>query len=259
LSTFEQGFVEMEKAADATIRAAKALISNATLLVRVANDGDVSRMRKIVDHLDLSLSTLTQEVANVRGAWPFSAGEEEQYLRERYGVELLQQAKLQGVQISKWDEALVAYPSLLRIIPSERAVKVDRTKTQNLRPSKIVGLLKRTQTTKTRMRSETFLEVLYQAYCLIVGNTETGTTVLLAQIYKVLTILPMLGHEYDKSEFARDLLMLDRSGVRTTKTGLSFSLPAATGTKGSKDIFTSVGPDGVIVTFYAINFSKDAL
>jgi hypothetical protein len=83
-----------------------------------------------------------------------------------------------------------------------------------------------------------------------------GTTILLAQIYKALTILPMLSGEYDKNDFARDLLMLDRSGVRTTKTGLSFSLPAATGTKGSKDIFASVGPDGEVVTFYAINFGK---
>jgi hypothetical protein len=104
------------------------------------------------------------------------------------------------------------------------------------------------------MNSDAFLEVLYQAYCLIGGNKEMGTTVLLAQIYKALTILPMLRDEYDKNDFARDLLMLDRSSIRTTKTGLSFSLPAATGTKGSKDIFTSIGPDGEPVTFYAITF-----
>jgi hypothetical protein len=52
------------------------------------------------------------------------------------------------------------------------------------------------------------------------------------------------------------LLLLDRSGLTRTKTGAKLSLPASTGTKGSKGTFSFVSPDGETVTYYGLQFSE---
>jgi hypothetical protein len=254
--TFEQGFAEAERAASVAGKAAATLAATVKQLERAASEGDLQKMRKLSERLSVIIDSTRQELANAGAAWPFSPELEEAYLRESYADEIIETARAENLQIQRRDEGLVVFPSIFRILPSERAAKINRKKVQSLRPSFVVKTLKAIQARKQRGTPESLLEVLHRAYRLIVGP-EYGRTVTLVSIYEALTLLPGSTANYDQTDFVRDLFLLDRSGVTRAKSGAAFSLPASTGTKAAKGTYTFVAPDGETVSYYGIRFSED--
>lgn len=253
--TFERGFADAERAASEAGKVVATMAGAVKQLQKAASEGDLQKMRKSSERLAPILESTRQEIANARSAWPFSPEEEEEYLRESYAREVIDAAKAESLPIQQRDEGLVVFPSILRILPSERAVRINRKKVQAVRPSRVVKTLKAIQSRKPKATPENVLEVLHRAYRLLVGK-EYGKTVALASIYHALTLLPGSTAIYDQTDFVRDLFLLDRSGVARTKSGGSWSLPASTGTKGAKGTFTFVAPDGETVTYYGIRFSE---
>jgi len=55
----------------------------------------------------------------------------------------------------------------------------------------------------------------------------------LVDVHRVLTLLPGAARDYTRQEFARDLYLLDQSGVIDTKDGRRMSLPASALTRSS--------------------------
>src|SRR5437879_1747459 len=55
----------------------------------------------------------------------------------------------------------------------------------------------------------------------------------LVDIYGLLTLLPGQTREYSRQEFARDIYLLDRSGLTVTRDEQVVSFPASTGTRPS--------------------------
>jgi hypothetical protein len=259
VNTFEQGFSDVQKAAETAVQAATSVAKAARVLVKTAREGDIAKLRRAVERLVRVQETAAQEVANARGAWPFSEDKEEAYLREHFADELLAQAKKDGLKLFRRDEGLVAFPSLLRVLPTDRAARVDRKRVTTLRPSHLVAVLKSAQTKKSRFDAQRFIEALHRAYRLIISDDKTGATVLLERIYDVFTLLPGTSAEYSKADFARDLLMLDRSGITQTRKGAVVSLPASTGTKDSRSTISTRDPDGKLETYYGIRFTKGSL
>ncbi|MFN0107171.1 MAG: hypothetical protein ACKV2U_34375 [Bryobacteraceae bacterium] len=253
--TFEQGFAETERAASAAGKVTGALAGAVKQLARAASEGDLSKIRKASERLATIIESTRQEVLNARSAWPFSPEEEESYLRDFYAGELIDVAKAESFQIQRLDEGLVVFPSIVRILPSEGVVKINRKKVAAVRPSHLVKTLRDIQSRKPKGTPEAILEVLHRAYRLIVG-TEYGKTVTLVRIYDALTLLPGSTANYDQTDFVRDLFLLDRSGVTRTKSGATYSLPASTGTKGAKATYSFVAPDGETVSYYGIRFSE---
>jgi len=258
LSTFERGFEDVERAAAAAVKACSALVTLAKQMQKAALDGEVAKIRKLSERLAAALDAARQEVANARSAWPFTSEAEEGYLRDEYERELLDMAEAEQLNIRRQDERLVVFPSVLRILPAERAVRIDRNKLSTVRPSKLVAILKANQTKKSRFASERFLESLYRAYHTLTGKDGAGTTIPLHRIYEAFTLLPGATTEYSRSDFGRDLFLLDRSGLTQTRTGVSFSFPASTGVRGARAraIFVFVATDGETVTYYGIRFAE---
>ena len=252
--TFEAGFADAERAAVAAGKVIKLLAGAMNQLHRATADGDIYKMRKSSDRLVTILESTRQEVSNARSAWPFSPEGEEQYLRESFAAELIELARSESLQIQQRDEGLVVFPSILRIVASDRAVRINRKKVPSVRPSAIVKKLKAAQSGKTKS-PEAILEVLHRAYRLLVG-TEYGKTITLASIYDALTMLPGSTANFDQTDFVRDLFLLDRSGVTKTKSGAVCSLPASTGTKTARNTYFFVAPDGETVTYYGIRFNE---
>ena len=52
-------------------------------------------------------------------------------------------------------------------------------------------------------------------------------------IYELLTLQPGAAREYSRQEFARDLYLLDQSGVATVRSGATVSFHAARGNEAS--------------------------
>ncbi|HMQ28142.1 MAG TPA: hypothetical protein PKA98_19290, partial [Acidimicrobiales bacterium] len=86
-------------------------------------------------------------------------------------------------------------------------------------------------------------------------GTRPGATVKLADVYRVLTVLPGSARDYSKPEFARDLYLLDQSGVTTTRDGRVLSLPASALTRGS-GVLTTVTRGGQEKVYAGISFAE---
>ena len=252
--TFESGFADAERSAAAASKVIGLLAGAVKQLQKATAEGDIARLRKASDRLGTILESTRQEVENACAAWPFTPEQEEQYLKEQYAAEMTEQARTEGLQIQQRDEGLVVFPSILRILPSERAVRINRKKVASVRPSAIIKRLKAAQARKPKT-PESFLEVLHRAYRMLVGN-EYGKTITLTSIYDALTMLPGSTALFDQTDFVRDLFLLDRSGVTRTRSGASFSLPASTGTKTARNTYSFVAPDGEHITYYGIRFSE---
>jgi hypothetical protein len=243
MDSFEKGFADVERAADGTARAADSLLKAAKQLRRAAQDGDIAAVRRTCERLPGSLEAIRQEVANAQSAWPFASEAEETYLRDAYRAELLEQAEIEQLAFSEVDGRILAFPSIVRVQPADRSLKIDRKRVAAIRPSRIVRLLKSAQAKKSSFSSERFLATLYAAYELVRKDKAGTREVSLQRIYDALTIHPSVRSEYGMGDFARDLYLLDQSGLRETRSGVRFGLSAATSTKGSKHI-ELVAPSG---------------
>jgi hypothetical protein len=253
--SFEQGFAEVERSANAVLKAASLLSAAVKALAKAAQEGDLGKIAKQTQRMDDAAALVRQEVANAREAWPFNSETEQQFLLQNYTAELLAAARASGLRIEQRDNTLAAYPSIVRVLAAERAIRINKSKITALRPSRLIERLKAAQNQKPKATVQPFLESLFSAYRLI-SKDHAGATVPLAQIYRVLTMLPGASSDYTRDDFSRDLLTLDRSGIDQTRSGALVSLPASTGTKNSRDVFACAAPNGEVVTYYGIAFAE---
>jgi hypothetical protein len=261
MPTFEQGFADAEKAADSTIKSAADLARLAKALQKAAKEGNIAAIKREASRLDDALGSLRQEVANAIETWPFHDEEEEEYLREHYAAELRDVAAEKGLEIYERDGVLISHPSIVRILPGSRAVRIDKKQVSALRPSHLAGTLANNQKKPRRFRSEAFLEALYKAYQPF-AREQTSSRLIkdpvvpLSSIYDVFTSLPGSNREYDSTDFARDLYFLELEGTLTTRSGARASFPSSTGARRARGSFPFVGPNGQVITYYGIQFSE---
>ena len=112
--TFEQGFAEAERAAGAALKVAGALTAASKQMEKAAAEGDLGKIRKAAERMAALADSMRQEAINAGAAWPFSAAEEDTYLRESYAAELVEAASVANLQIQRRDEG--------PIVNAERAV-----------------------------------------------------------------------------------------------------------------------------------------
>ena len=155
------------------------------------------------------------------------------------------------------DDRLLCYPSVVRVLPGDQAIQIDKKKHRTLRPSVIVGMLKAEQSKPPKFKPDVFLESLATAYELVVarGNKPYNATVRLVEVYEVLTLMPGQAREYTKQEFARDIYLLDQSRATSTRGGREIGLPASTLTKGGAGVLTTVSRTGQQKLYAGITFS----
>ena len=157
-----------------------------------------------------------------------------------FAEELVEAADAAGVTMVESDQRLLCYPSLIKLLPADAAIEIDRRRERRLRPSVLVALLAAAQKRPPRFRAETFLESLEAAYDLVRAKQDKrdGVVLPLVDLWTVLTLLPGQQREYTKPEFARDLYLLDASGVAATKSGRGLRWHASTGTRGTGTLVT---------------------
>ena len=235
-------------------------------LHKAAKDGNIAAIKRTQSRLDDALGNLRQAVGNAVESWPFDDGEEEQYLKDSYTTELRRAASEQGLEIHERDGQLISYPSIVRILPGERAVRIDRKKVSTIRPSYLTGILLQNQEKPGRYPAGRFLESLYQVYSELAKEDSSdrlmkggpGRVVPLARIYRLFTSMPGSGRDYTPMDFARDLYQLETSGVTKTKSGANciLSMHPLAHKSSLSDVFTFVGPKGEEVQYYGVRFAE---
>ena len=265
MPTFEQGFADAENAADSVLTTLGEVSKLARQLRKEARDGNIAGVRRSAERLQDGLNLIMQEVANALDAWPFTPEEEQMYLRDQYHGELIEEARKKNLQIFYRDGNLVAHPSIIRVMPVDRKVQINRTETLKIRPTKIATDLEALQK-RTRRNPQTFLEDLYRAYVRLTSIRQSdamefgaaGQVVQLKRIYDDISLYTRLSGarlEYTLLDFAQDLYSLEDSDIRQTRTGARVSFPASTGTRGTSGTISFVGPNGESILYYGIQFT----
>lgn len=256
----EKALAKTETDIDATLKTANSVVSSLKRFRSTIKTGNLRELRKTIDSAEQAIAALKQQFANTRDGWNFDA---ESYIASKeFPAEILEMSKALGVKIFEQDERLYCYPFLLRILPNELAVQIDKQKERRLRPSTLVGHLKALQNKPVRFKREIFLESLFSAYKILIrsrGKDQFGKGMVktLDEIYKLLTLLPGQAKDYSRQEFARDLYLLDQSGVTKTKDGFVIRLPASTGTRWIRGTIRVITQEGQDKRYYGISFSKD--
>ena len=263
MASFEQAFSDMEKAAASTAKSAAELTKQARALEKAAKDGNIAAAKRAQRGMSEAINALRQEVANSVESWPFGEDDEQQYLNDDYGQELRAVAAGKGLDIYERDGRMIAHPSILRVLPSNRAVRIDKKQVSTIRPSRLTDILLDIQKKPPRFPAARFLESLYQVYAEITREEgpdrmisgRQGRVVQLERVYRLFTSMPGSDREYNRTDFTRDLYLLDRDGPKTTRRGMQVSFPASSGTRTGQGLFSFVAPDGQVVTYYGIQFS----
>ena len=256
--TLEQALAVTETDAAATLRAAGALMRPLRRFRTAAQLGDLHEIRLSMEAAESALATLRQQMATAQEGWSFNA---QNYLSTGgYAKEVMRTAAKMGIKMFERDDRMFCYPALLRVIPSERVIAVDRRRERRLRPSVLVNLLKNLQSKPPRFRPEAFLSALYEGYSKIAADQSSNTidaspVVPLVDIYRLLTLLPGQAKEYSKQEFTRDIYLLHRGDVQTTKAGAKVSFPISRGVRGKT--LSVVDETGEQRRYYGIRFTQN--
>jgi hypothetical protein len=263
MESFEEAFDSAARVTDLALKANQDLLKQLRRLRKASLDGNITAVKREQGRLVEALDRVAEAVNDAGVAWAFGDEEEVQYLRDvdGYAAELRRVASEKGLLIRERDGQLICHPFIVRIIPGERAVRIDKKKVSAIRPSHLTDVLVKAQKSPPRYRPQAFLESMYKVYLSLTKESSarliggTGAPViLLADVYRQFTSLPGSSRDYTGTDFARDLYELDRSGVTTTRSGAIVSFPASTGARSSRNLYTFVGPDGYEVKYYGIRF-----
>jgi hypothetical protein len=251
----ESALAAVQGGAEAALKAAVGVTGQLRKARGAAASGHVRELRRALDAAAAQAASLAAAARDLRAQYDFDEGA---FMASGgYAKELLAVAEQRGVAMFEEDERLLCYPSIVRLVPGDTAVEIDRRRERRLRPSVLVGLLAARQAKPPKFRPEPFLESLAEGYELLVGRSgkKPDSVVRLYDIWSVLTLLPGQGKEYTRPEFARDLYLLDQKQLRRTKDGRTLRWHASTGTRGA-GVLTTVARTGQQQLYWGVSFTR---
>jgi hypothetical protein len=251
---FEEALATAQAGAETALKAAASLTRELRKARTASASGQVRELRRALDAAAGIAEELARRLEDARASYDF---DESGYMASgEYSKELLALASESGLAMFEEDERLLCYPSLIRVLPSESAIEIDRRRERRLRPSVLIGLLGAAQQRPPKFRAEQFMQSLAEGYDLVVARArkKPDAVVRLIDVWSVLTLLPGRGKEYTKPEFARDLHLLDQSGYRQTKDGRAMRLHASSGTR-TAGVLITVARTGQQQIYWGVSFT----
>lgn len=250
---FEAALAASEAAVEAAQRAAAAAARELKRARSAASTGQVRDLRKALTAAGEAADALGAATTAAVASYSF---DDVDYLASgAYARELLEQAELAGLAMVQDDDRLLCYPSLVRVVAADAALEIDRRRERRLRPSVVVATLAAAQGRPPKGKPAALLESLAGAYELLAVREQRPDPVLrLDALWQVLTLLPGTARDYSKPEFARDLYLLDQSGIVTTKGGRTLRFHASSGTRGA-GVLTTVAKTGQQQRYWGASFS----
>ena len=150
------------------------------------------------------------------------------------------------------------------MFPGERAVRVDGKKRAAIRPSKLAADLRANQQRQTGSNPQRFLEALFKAFQRVAdrsadgGMFDAGRMISLDEIYASFTTWPTTPRQYTRTDFARDIYLLDIADDKTTKSGATVSFHHSTAARSGRKIFSFVDPAGNLIPYYGVRFTLES-
>lgn len=231
--SMEDALDDIERAADGAVRNAAAVLTEVKRVKAAAASGQLRALRQSLESVTRLADLATDSVRDLKARWTFD--EQAYFASGAYTAEVLGIAAEEGLSAFESDDRILSYPAIVSLSASDTTVLIDKKKDRRVRPSVVVRTLKALQAKPPKFKPEAFLEALAASYDLVVARhrVKPGATVKLADIYSVLTVLPGSSRDYTRQELARDLYLLDQSGVTIARDGRTLELPASALTRGS--------------------------
>ena len=257
-ASLEAALVATEKALDEALRGANAAVRELKRALGAAHTGQIRDLRKALAAAQTAADGVATDTRALGNTFDF---DERAYLSSgEYVKELLAEASSRGLSIVEGDDdRLLCYPSLLRVLPGDAAIEIDKVRDRRLRPSVLVGALARAQERGVRFKAEQFLDSLRSAYELraAADGKRDDAVIRLVDLWTLLTMMPGQRTQYTRQEFARDLYLLDQSGVtHTDRSPRTLRWSASTGTKGP-GVLTTVTRNGQEQRYWGVSFTAD--
>ena len=96
-----------------------------------AQTGNLRELPKLIEAAGQAITELQQQLSKAKTAWDF---DEDTYLSNgAFIAELLATAQQTGVSMYERDDRLYCYPALIRVLPNDRAVVIDKARERRLR------------------------------------------------------------------------------------------------------------------------------
>lgn len=254
-ATFEVMLRQTQAGTEAAVKSAGSVTRELRKARAAAVTGQVRELRRSLDAAISQASDLLSAAREARAA--FDLDEAEYLASGDYAKELLALAAERDLSMYEEDERLLSYPSIIRVIPADAAVEIDRRRERRLRPSVLLDMLAAAQGRPARFRADQFLESIASGYDLVAARAgnKPDAVVRVIDIWSVLTLLPGQARDYTRPEFARDLYQLDQSKVGQTKDGRTLRWHASSGTRGA-GVLTTVARTGQQQLYWAVSFTS---
>jgi hypothetical protein len=238
----------------------KAVASLARELKRAraaAASGQVRELRRALDAVQAMAGDVVHRVGAAVAA--YDVDETDMLASGAYAKELLAAAEAGDVAMFAEDDRLLCYPSIVRVLPGDLALEIDRKKARGIRPSVVVAQLAKAQRAGPRFKPAPFLASLVGAYDLVVAGQgkEPGAVVRLLDVYNTLTLLPGQSRDYTRGEFARDLYLLDQSGETAGPGGRRLRWAASSGTRQA-GVLSTVAMSGQQQRYWGIAIESES-
>lgn len=254
IATFESRLVAIERGIDSIVRNTKVAGARARKAKRGVQSGSMKDMTSAVEELSVLISTTQEALSEVQLLCDFDLSE---WIDSgAYQKEFLELASEEGLHVIESDGRILCYPTIVQLSPSDTSVLLDKKKERGIRPSHLIKKLKDLSLRQVKFRADAFIEALAFSYDLVIAERKRRdeAVVKLQEIHKVLTILPS-SRSYSKSEFARDIYLLDQSGVTVTRDGRTLRLPASAMTRSS-GVLETVAKGGQVKLYAGISFEE---
>lgn len=253
----EAALDDIEREAEVTVKALNAALREAKKAKAAAAQGDLRELRGALAATAMLALAATEGADSVKASWTFD--EQAYFSSGGYAKEVLAMAAECGHSAFESDERILSYPAIVQLSASDTTVIIDRRKERRVRPSVLLKSLRMLQAKPPKFKAEAFVESLATAYDFVVGrkSVRTGSTVKLVDLYATLTMLPGSTREYTKAEFARDLYLLDQSGITHSRDGRQLRLPASALTRGS-GVLTTVARSGQEKVYAGVCFESSS-
>ncbi|MHB8245334.1 MAG: hypothetical protein ACYDGN_08280 [Acidimicrobiales bacterium] len=250
----ESSLSELDAAALAFSQALAVATKAAKRARAVAEQGAVRDIASALAAASAAGDAVVAAAEKMRHGWRFDT--EDWFASGEYSKELMALAAEQGVSAFESDERILCYPTIVQVSVGDTSVLIDKKKERGVRPSVVVEHLRKLQEREPRFKAETFIESLAVAYDYVVAakHMRPGAPARLLDVYSVLTVMPGAAREYTKPEFARDVYLLDLSGVVETKKRRQMSLPASALTRSASAVLRTVTKSGQAKDYAGISF-----
>jgi hypothetical protein len=247
----------VERDVEAGSKAVASLARELTRARAAAASGQVRELRRALDAVQAMAGDVVHRVGAAVAA--YDVDETDMLASGAYAKELLAAAEAGDVAMFAEDDRLLCYPSIVRVLPGDLALEIDRKKARGIRPSVVVAQLAKAQRAGPRFKPAPFLASLVGAYDLVVAGQgkEPGAVVRLLDVYNALTLLPGQSRDYTRAEFARDLYLLDQSGETAGPGGRRLRWAASSGTRQA-GVLSTVAMSGQQQRYWGIAIESES-